>query len=137
MFNNPRSRIVGDGLIAGVGTRWSDNCWFNAKFGIVIGENTLIGPYTILQSANHVIRNLDECQNTYPSDQRIHGEPIHIGSDVWIGAGCIVLYGAVIPDKCVIGAGTIITRSNCKLIKAGDIVVNKAEIRILGNRKDR
>ena len=33
---------------------------------------------------------------------------IKIGNDVWIGANCVILDGSVIPNGCVIGAGTIV-----------------------------
>ena len=63
-------------------------------------------------------------------------EPINIGSDVWIGANVIILSGVIIPDKCVIGAGTILTRSKNNRIRKGDIVVNDLDIKIVGNRRD-
>lgn len=43
-------------------------------------------------------------------------DPVHIGSDVWIGFGAIVLSGVHIGDHCVVGAGAIVTSSipsNC------------------------
>ena len=36
---------------------------------------------------------------------------IVIGNDVWIGGGVIVLPGVTIGDNCVIGAGSVVTRS--------------------------
>jgi len=33
---------------------------------------------------------------------------VQIGNDVWIGSGTIILKGANIGDRCVIGAGTIV-----------------------------
>jgi acetyltransferase-like isoleucine patch superfamily enzyme len=34
--------------------------------------------------------------------------PIHIGNDVWLGAGVSVLAGAIIEDGAVIGAGSVV-----------------------------
>ena len=34
--------------------------------------------------------------------------PVIIGNDVWIGAGAVILRGATIGDKAVIGAGSIV-----------------------------
>lgn len=36
--------------------------------------------------------------------------PVHIGNNVWIGAGCILLPGVSIGDNSVIGAGSIVTK---------------------------
>ncbi len=45
---------------------------------------------------------------------RLQGESrkgITIGSDVWIGAGAIILDNVKIGDGCVIGAGAVVTKS--------------------------
>jgi len=128
----------------GRGSTFNDHCWFNARYGISIGENTLLGPYVIIHTVNHVIKNIDIEQNANDEnswckgdrDKRVTGKEVIIGNDVWIGARVIILAGSVIPDKCVIGAGTIITSSNCKTFKAGDIVVPDTKLRILRNRAD-
>jgi len=128
----------------GRGSTYNDYCWFNARFGIVIGENTLIGPRVLIHSANHVIKNIDIEQNANgpgswaqaSGSMRVTGKPVTIGNDVWIGANVTILAGSRIPDKCVIGAGTIITESNSQRLNCGDIVVNELDLRILGNRKD-
>lgn len=42
--------------------------------------------------------------------------PIHVGKNVGIGSGCIILPGVNIGDNSVIGAGSVITRDipeNC------------------------
>ena len=35
--------------------------------------------------------------------------PVRIGSNVWIGAGAVILPGVTIGDNTVIGAGSIVT----------------------------
>jgi maltose O-acetyltransferase len=37
-------------------------------------------------------------------------KPIHIGSNVWIGSGAIILGGVTIGDHAVIGAGAVVTK---------------------------
>ena len=42
--------------------------------------------------------------------------PVHIGRNVWIGAGAVILPGITIGDNSVIGAGSIVTKdipANC------------------------
>lgn len=129
----------------GFGSTINDFSYINAKFGIKIGENVLIGPYAILQSSNHMIKNIEIEMNGGDENswwrkegrrERVTGEEIIIGNDVWIGARVTILYGSVIPDKCVIGAGSIITRKNSKKLNAGDIVCNDIKLKVLGNREE-
>jgi maltose O-acetyltransferase len=38
------------------------------------------------------------------------GRPVHIGSQVWIGGGAIILPGVTVGDDAIIGAGSVVTR---------------------------
>ena len=38
------------------------------------------------------------------------GRPKHIGRNVWIGGGAIILPGVTIGDDALIGAGSVVTR---------------------------
>lgn len=38
------------------------------------------------------------------------GKPVEIGSDVWVGAGALILPGVRIGSRTVIGAGSVVTR---------------------------
>lgn len=128
----------------GKGSTYNDGCYFNARYGIEIGENTLLGPYVLIQTSNHVIKNINIEQNANDKNswcanspnKRVIGEKIIIGNDVWIGANVTILAGVRIPDKCVIGAGTLLTSTNSKKINYGDVVINDIKLKILGNRRD-
>jgi acetyltransferase-like isoleucine patch superfamily enzyme len=50
--------------------------------------------------------------------RRYRYAPIHIGSDVFIGAGAIVLPGTRIGDRVIVAAGSVVTKS----IPAGSVV---------------
>lgn len=39
-----------------------------------------------------------------------YAKPVHIGSDVWLGANVVVCPGVTIGDGCVISAGAVVTR---------------------------
>lgn len=52
-----------------------------------------------------------------------------IGSDVWLGYGAIVLSGISIGDSCIVGAGSVVTRS----VPANSIVVGNPA-RVIGRR---
>lgn len=40
----------------------------------------------------------------------LHPAPIHIGSNVWIGAGVVITKGVTIGDNSIIAAGAVVTR---------------------------
>jgi len=39
-----------------------------------------------------------------------YGKPVQIGSDVWVGAGALILPGVRIGSRTVIGAGSVVAR---------------------------
>lgn len=89
------------------------NCVILDVVEVVIGEGTQIGPAVQIYAADH------------PRDPAVRraglelGRPVHIGSNVWIGGGAIILPGITIGDDAVIGAGSVVTRD----VEAGATVV--------------
>lgn len=55
-----------------------------------------------------------------PGDKDHIEQCVSIGDRVWLGAGCIVLPGAVIPSDTIIGAGAIVSKSG---ISSGGVYV--------------
>ena len=81
---------------------------------ISIGQDTLIGEFVTIRDANHGIAAGD------PIRQQAHeASSIHIGKDVWIGRGAVILPGGSIGDGCVIGANSVLTKD----LEAGMIAV--------------
>ncbi len=70
---------------------------------VTIGSFTLFGPAVQLYTATHPM-------NTALRRTHELGEPITIGSDVWVGGGAIVCPGVTIGSRSVIGAGSVVTR---------------------------
>lgn len=71
---------------------------------IYIGDKTMIAPNVTITTATHpVLPALRERGIRYNVD-------VHIGKNVWIGAGVIILPGVTIGDNAVIGAGAVVTR---------------------------
>ncbi len=71
-----------------------------------IGDNVLIASNTTLAAVNHEFRARDRLI----VEQRFMSSRggILIEDDVWIGANCVVLDGAVIRKGCVIAAGSVV-----------------------------
>ena len=71
---------------------------------IYIGDYTMIGPnVNIVTAAHPILPELRE--EVYQFNL-----PVHIGRNVWIGAGAIILPGVNVGDNAVIGAGSVVTR---------------------------
>ena len=68
--------------------------------GITIGENTQIGPGSLITTTTHDYGH--ELETTFLE--------VNIGRSVWIGANVTVLPGVTIGDGAVIGAGSLVTK---------------------------
>lgn len=85
-------------------------CTFVDDADITIGDNTLFGPNVSINTAEHPLS---------PELRRNglqYNKPVHIGTNVWLGAGVIVLAGVTIGDNSVVGAGSVVTKdipANC------------------------
>lgn len=98
-FFNPKVEI-GDN--SGIGI----DCELNGK--IKIGDNVLMGPEVVFYTQNHEFK--DKNRLIINQDFRKE-EQIEIGNDCWIGRRTIILPGVNIGEGCVIGAGSIVTKS--------------------------
>jgi maltose O-acetyltransferase len=84
-------------------------CFFNFNCVVLdvcqvrVGDYTLFGPAVQVYTATHPLSA--ELRRTQE-----FGKPIAIGSDVWIGGGAIICPGVTIGARCVIGAGSVVTR---------------------------
>ena len=76
--------------------------------GITIGDNVMMGPCVKMYVQNHNFSRTDIPMNQQ-GDSPVR--PIVIGDDVWIGANVIILPGVSIGKGCVIGAGSVVTKS--------------------------
>ena len=77
---------------------------------IYIGNNVMFGPNVVIATANHPV---------HPGLRRLTAQynlPVHIGDNVWLGAGVLVMPGVRIGENSVIGAGSVVTKdipANC------------------------
>lgn len=96
------------------------NCVLLDVTQITIGDRTQIGPAVQIYAADHPL------DPALRSSNLENGKPVHIGANVWIGGGAIILPGITIGDDAVVGAGSIVTRD----VPAGAKVVgNPARIK--------
>jgi maltose O-acetyltransferase len=95
----------GYNIVAGDKVYFNFNCVLLDVMPINIGHNTLIGPGVHIYTATHPLN----WKERSAGDE--FAKPVSIGNDVWIGGGAIICPGVRIGHRCVIGAGSVVTRN--------------------------
>lgn len=86
----------------------SSTIWCHTE--ILIGNNVNVGSgCTILDSDCHSLNY--RFRGTSLDAKNTTSLPINIGNNVFIGMNCIILKGVCIGDNCVIGAGSVVSKS--------------------------
>jgi maltose O-acetyltransferase len=95
-----------------------EKCFFNFNCVVLdvcqvrIGSYTLFGPAVQIYTGTHPL-------NAELRRKQEFARPVEIGSDVWVGGGAIICPGVKIGSRCVIGAGSVVTRD----IPSGTVAV--------------
>ena len=97
--------LNGDRIEIGEKVGFNYGCYVNGFGGLTIGDRTIIGPYTMIHTANHEM----DTDRPIP-EQGWNLGPVVLGSDIWIGMGVCILPGVTLGDGCVVGAGAVVTR---------------------------
>lgn len=93
--------------------RIGKNCNIGYYFSILnasevtIGDNVLIASHVLITSENH---GMNPEEISYMK-QPLVSQPVSIGDGCWIGEKVCVLPGVDIGKKCIIGAGSVVTKS--------------------------
>lgn len=72
---------------------------------IYVGDYVMFGPNVTVATAGHPV-----CPELRKQGQIQYNLDVHIGENVWIGAGSIILPGITIGKNSVIGAGSVVTK---------------------------
>ena len=91
-------------LGGGVGINYG--CWINGAGGVDVLDEVLIGPYTVIHSANHIIPPKPEPIKESGWEMA----KVTLVKNCWIAAHCTVLPGVRIGEGAVIGAGAVVTK---------------------------
>lgn len=83
----------------------NSNVVINVTKGVNIGKNAQIGwNVEIIDTDGHDICNMN--------GEKINKDmSVNIGDDVWIGARAAILKGAKIPNGCIVGYGSLVTKA--------------------------
>lgn len=80
---------------------------------VVIGDDCDFGPNVTIVTPLHPMRANERKSMRTADGQEKHlcyAKPVHIGNGCWLGASVTVCPGVTIGDRCVIGAGSVVTR---------------------------
>jgi len=96
----------------GVGALYIGN---NSRLGLAsvligpveVGNDVRIAQNVVLSALNHNYEDV----NVPISQQGVYTKQIVIGDETWIGANAVILPGVIIGKHCVIGAGSVVTKS--------------------------
>ncbi|PPF67802.1 acetyltransferase [Clavibacter michiganensis] len=127
-----RKIAVGPNVHVGVDLRAGRGSIISAPHGLRIGDAVSIGPRSIVQVDGDIgdftmigmhvqIVGRDDHASNEVGTPYIYSEwvgdrearprdAVHIGRDVWIGGGSIVLSGVTIGEGALVGAGSVVTR---------------------------
>ncbi|MGB2831459.1 MAG: acyltransferase [Methylotenera sp.] len=93
-------------LIIGESSTINSGCVLYTGNGISIGNNVAIAANCTLAPVNHEYEKKEVLIRQQGFRESKGG--IVIEDDVWIGANCVLLDGAILRQGCVIGAGSIV-----------------------------
>ena len=93
-------------VVIGPGSVINSGCVLYTGHGITIGADVLIAANCTLAPTNHEFRDPEKHIRTQGFMPSRGG--IVIEDDVWIGANCVILDGAVLRKGCIIGAGSVV-----------------------------
>lgn len=107
-------------LKIGDNVSFNNNCILTCREKIVIGNNVLIGPNTLIFDHDHDYKS-DDFMNKFKT------KPIIIEDNVWIGGNCTILKGSHIHSGAVIGANTIVNKE----ISENTVYVNSNDEKLI------
>lgn len=77
-------------------------CSFLDLGGITIEDDVLIGPQVKIVTENHPVD---------PGNRKsLDVKSVHIGKNVWLGAGAIILPGVTVGENSIVAAGAVVTK---------------------------
>lgn len=104
----------GENIYFGNNCEVNMNCTFLDDNKICIGHNALIAPnvqiYTAFHPTNATERFGEPKEDGSFEFCKTQTAPVHIGDNVWIGGGVVILPGVHIGNNVVIGAGSVVTK---------------------------
>lgn len=82
-------------------------CFISSQVkGLVIGDDSMIGPNTCIMAGNHSYEKIDVPIRKQGINCK---KGVKIGNNVWIGAGCCILDGADIGSGVIVSPNSVVS----------------------------
>ena len=88
----------------------ANGCNLVLNGNLSIGEEVIFGPGVLVSTGNH---QFDGKSYRFTESTK---EDTFIGSGSWIGGNSTILCGVKVPEKSIIGAGSVVTKKSCNAI---------------------
>lgn len=101
------TKVKSDKGLLEIGARssFANGCFIGSgPKGLRIGENFVCGPNVAIVPSNYVFDKKDVAL----ADQGHTSKGITIGDNVWVGAGAVILDGAVLGNNTIVTAGSVV-----------------------------
>ena len=79
-------------------------CWIQGSGGVILEDEVMLGPYTVLASANHTKKN-----GSYRFGEGSQ-VPIVLNRGSWTGAHVVITAGVTVGCGAACGAGAVVVR---------------------------
>lgn len=80
-----------------------------AAYKLTFGNDIIIGPNLVIECNNHKTNIVGKTMHDVSQDKIYLG--VSIEDDVWIGANVVILPGVTVSQGCVVGAGSVVSRT--------------------------
>lgn len=97
-INNPENLYVGNNCYI------SHNVYINAKGKLVLDDNVIIGPMSVLATTNHIFED-GVVTNKGKS------KPIHIKKGTWCASHVVITSGVIVGEGSIVAAGSVVTKN--------------------------
>jgi len=90
--------------------------------GVKIGDNVMVAPHCVIASGNH---NYKQTNKPMRFADNITKGPITIEDDVWIGVNCTITDGVTIGKGAVVGANSLVNKNIAPYDIVGGVPIKK------------
>lgn len=97
-INNPENLYVGNNCYI------SHNVYINAKGKLILDDNVIIGPMSVLATTNHIF------ENGVVTNKGV-SKPIHIKNGTWCASHVVITSGITIGSGSIVAAGSVVTKN--------------------------